>query len=61
MEEVFGGKDDGFEIVPAAAEGEGGPAFPPVKDSRKYDSDHEEWDDEERAQTLAIATMMLRR
>ena len=30
-------------------------------DDRKYDSENEQWDDEERAQTLAIATMMLRR
>lgn len=56
MEEVFG-KDEGFEIVPA----DGDSSFPPVMDPRKYDSENEEWDDEERAQTLAIGTMMLRR
>lgn len=36
-------------------------SLPPVMDDRKYDSDHEQWDDEERAATLAIGTMMLRR
>lgn len=33
----------------------------PIMDDRKYDSENEQWDDEERAKTLAIATMMLRR
>jgi AdoMet-dependent rRNA methyltransferase SPB1 len=54
------GADDGFEVVPQ----EGGPSeslLPPVKDERKYDSDHEDYDDGDRAATLAIGTMMLRR
>jgi len=49
-----------FEVVPAG----GAPLsslMPPVADDRKYDSENEEWDDEERARTLAIGTMMLRR
>lgn len=33
----------------------------PVVDERKYDSDHEDYDAEDRAKTLAIATMMLRK
>jgi AdoMet-dependent rRNA methyltransferase SPB1 len=54
------GAGDGFEVVPQ----EGGPPeslLPPVKDERKYDSDHEEYDDGDRAATLAIGTMVLRR
>ena len=35
--------------------------MPAVADERVYDSEHEEWDEEERARTLAVATMMLRR
>merc|ERR1712006_74737 len=30
-------------------------------DDRKYDSENEDWDDKERAETLALATMMLRK
>jgi AdoMet-dependent rRNA methyltransferase SPB1 len=69
------GKDGkGFEVVPVtgpassmrlpkgtAAGGAGMMPMPPVADERRYDSEHEEWDEEERARTLAIATMMLRR
>ena len=54
------GLQQSFEVVPAG----GAPLaslLPPVADDRKYDSDHEQWDDEERARTLAIGTMMLRR
>ena len=54
------GLQAGFEVVPAG----GAPLsslMPPVADDRKYDSENEEWDDEERARTLAIGTMMLRR
>jgi len=49
-----------FEVVPVG----GAPLsslMPPVADDRKYDSENEQWDDEERARTLAIGTMMLRR
>jgi len=57
VEDIFDDKE-GFEVVPA----EGGPgSFPPVVDTRKYDSENEDWDDEERARTLAIGTMMLRK
>ena len=33
----------------------------PVMDKRKYDSDHEDYDSDDYAQTLALGTMMLRR
>jgi AdoMet-dependent rRNA methyltransferase SPB1 len=33
----------------------------PVMDDRKYDSDHEDYDSEDYAETLALGTMMLRR
>ena len=33
----------------------------PAADSRKYDSDHEDYDSDDYAQTLALGTMMLRR
>lgn len=60
-----GGK---FQVVPATGPaasmklGKGkGATMPAVADERAYDSEHEAWDEEERARTLAIATMMLRR
>lgn len=43
----------GFEVVEAHR-----PL--PVQDSRKYDSDHEEYDSDDHAQTMALGTMMLR-
>lgn len=33
----------------------------PVKDNRKYDSEHEDYDSDDYAETLALGTMMLRR
>ncbi|TMW64196.1 hypothetical protein Poli38472_012818 [Pythium oligandrum] len=48
-----------YEVVAAGDEAEEGPL--PVLDDRKYDSDHEEYDAEDRAKTLALATMMIRR
>lgn len=33
----------------------------PVKDDRKYDSEHEDYDSDDYAETLALGTMMLRR
>lgn len=33
----------------------------PIKDTRKYDSDHEAYDSDDYAQTLALGTMVLRR
>jgi len=48
-------KDNGFKVVPAEAD----PL--PVLDARRYDSDHEEYDSDDQARTLALGTMMLRR
>lgn len=48
-------KDTGaFEVVEAEN-------VLPVMDERKYDSDHEEYDAEARAKTLAFATMMMKK
>lgn len=33
----------------------------PIKDERKYDSEHEDYDSDDYAETLALGTMMLRR
>ncbi|CAK4074171.1 unnamed protein product [Aphanomyces euteiches] len=43
-----------FEVVKADDE-------LPVVDSREYDSDHEDYDEEDKARTMAIATMMLKK
>lgn len=43
----------GFEVVPAD--------MPQVMDERTYDSDNEEYTDHDRAVTLALGTLMLRR
>uniref|UniRef100_A0AAV1SZB6 Putative rRNA methyltransferase n=1 Tax=Peronospora matthiolae TaxID=2874970 RepID=A0AAV1SZB6_9STRA len=50
---------DKFEVVAAGDEPEDG--LLPVGDDRKYDSDHEVYDAEDRAKTLALATMMVRK
>ncbi|CAI5736107.1 unnamed protein product [Hyaloperonospora brassicae] len=50
---------DKFEIV--AAVDEPGEDTLPAMDDRKYDSDHEEYDAEDRAKTLALASMMVRK
>jgi 23S rRNA U2552 (ribose-2'-O)-methylase RlmE/FtsJ len=47
--------DENFEVVPASE----GPL--PIMDTRKYDSDHEDYDSDDYARTLALGTMMLRR
>jgi len=47
-----GGKDDSFEVVPTAL---------PVMDSRKYDSENEDYDSDDHAKTLALGTMILRK
>jgi len=56
---------EGFEVVSAAEtrrKGGGGPLPPlPAADERKYDSDHEDYDSDDYARTLALGTMMLRR
>uniref|UniRef100_M4B9Z9 Ribosomal RNA methyltransferase SPB1-like C-terminal domain-containing protein n=1 Tax=Hyaloperonospora arabidopsidis (strain Emoy2) TaxID=559515 RepID=M4B9Z9_HYAAE len=50
---------DKFEVVAAGDELEDETL--PVGDDRKYDSDHEVYDAEDRAKTLALATMMVRK
>jgi len=49
----------GIEIVSQEETMGGAPL--PVMDKRKYDSDHEDYDSDDYAQTLALGTMMLRR
>eukprot|EP00644_Phytophthora_capsici_P011472 jgi/Phyca11/550505/estExt2_Genewise1Plus.C_PHYCAscaffold_370249 len=48
---------DKFEVVAAGDEPEENAL--PVMDNRNYDSDHEEYDAEDRAKTLALASMMI--
>ena len=47
-----------FEVVGTDASGN---QTLPVKDDRKYDSEHEDYDSDDYAETLALGTMMLRR
>lgn len=47
-----------FEVVGAADTGN--PLFP-VRDDRKYDSEHEDYDSDDYAETLALGTMLLRK
>ena len=47
--------DDAFEIAPAEGQ------FPQPVDSRSYDSDNEDYDNHDRAMTLALGTLMLRK
>lgn len=49
------GKDTGFEVVPSTQ----GPL--PVFDTRKYDSENEDYDSDDYAKTLALGTMILRK
>jgi AdoMet-dependent rRNA methyltransferase SPB1 len=51
----------GFDIVSEAESRMIGKRPLEVVDDRKYDSDHEEYDSDDYAQTLALGTMMLRR
>lgn len=48
-----------YEVVAAGDEPEENAL--PVMDDRKYDSDHEEYDAEDRAKTLALASMMVQK
>ncbi|KAI9989836.1 hypothetical protein PInf_020123 [Phytophthora infestans] len=48
---------DKFEVVAAGEEPDENAL--PIMDDRKYDSDHEEYDAEDRAKTLALASMMI--
>ncbi|KAE8911681.1 pre-rRNA processing protein [Phytophthora fragariae] len=50
---------DKFEVVAAGEEPDENAL--PVMDDRKYDSDHEEYDAEDRAKTLALASMMVQK
>ena len=49
--ESAGGKDTGFEVVSQL----------PVFDTRKYDSENEDYDSDDYAKTLALGTMILRK
>ncbi|KAL7439900.1 hypothetical protein ACHAXH_006953 [Discostella pseudostelligera] len=49
------GKETGFEVVPSTQ----GPL--PVFDTRKYDSENEDYDSDDYAKTLALGTMILRK
>ncbi len=51
-------ENDGFEVVSSKDSQHHGPL--PVFDKRKYDSDNEDYDSDDYAQTLALGTMMLR-
>ncbi|GKY95483.1 AdoMet-dependent rRNA methyltransferase spb1 [Mayamaea pseudoterrestris] len=51
-------KDPDMEIVPQVVEMD---RPLPVMDARKYDSDHEDYDSDDYARTLALGTMLLRR
>ena len=48
-----------FEVVPAEQDGGGG--LLPRHDDRDYDSENEEYDAHDRAMTLALGTLMLKR
>jgi len=49
------GEEEGFTVAPAD------PDALPIYDERKYDSDNEEYDSDDHAETLALGTMMLRK
>lgn len=54
------GKDSsGFEVVPPTIGQQQGPL--PILDTRKYDSENEDYDSDDYAKTLALGTMILRR
>eukprot|EP00560_Eucampia_antarctica_P008326 CAMPEP_0197825656 /NCGR_PEP_ID=MMETSP1437-20131217/2699_1 /TAXON_ID=49252 ORGANISM="Eucampia antarctica, Strain CCMP1452" /NCGR_SAMPLE_ID=MMETSP1437 /ASSEMBLY_ACC=CAM_ASM_001096 /LENGTH=1070 /DNA_ID=CAMNT_0043425749 /DNA_START=74 /DNA_END=3286 /DNA_ORIENTATION=- len=54
--DVSGDKESsGFEVVSASGSGS-----LPIMDKRKYDSENEDYDSDDYAQTLALGTMMLR-
>ncbi|KAJ0390263.1 hypothetical protein ATCC90586_011460 [Pythium insidiosum] len=53
--------DGKFEVVASAEEDASPSPLLPIHDDRKYDSEHEDYDEEDRAKTLALATMMIRK
>mmetsp|Transcript_5706 Transcript_5706/g.8547 ORF Transcript_5706/g.8547 Transcript_5706/m.8547 type:complete len:1066 (-) Transcript_5706:94-3291(-) len=53
------GESTGFEVVSASDSKKS--SLLPVMDSRKYDSENEDYDSDDYAQTLALGTMMLRK
>jgi AdoMet-dependent rRNA methyltransferase SPB1 len=53
---VAADQNDGIELVSQEAE-----RPMPVMDNRKYDSDHEDYDSDDYAETLALGTMILRK
>lgn len=59
--EDAGGSTKGFEVVSAEASRTSVKRLLPVMDTRLYDSDIEDYDSDDYAQTLALGTMMLRK
>jgi AdoMet-dependent rRNA methyltransferase SPB1 len=59
--EDAGGSTKGFEVVSAEASRKSVNRLLPVMDTRLYDSDIEDYDSDDYAQTLALGTMMLRK
>jgi len=55
-----GGDASGFEIISKADSKKSGGLLP-IMDTRKYDSENEDYDSDDYAQTLALGTMMLRK
>lgn len=55
-----GNESSGFEVVSAADSKKAG-ALLPIMDTRKYDSENEDYDSDDYATTLALGTMMLRK
>ncbi len=53
-------EDSGFEVISAAESKKKGGLLP-VVDDRKYDSENEDYDSDDYAETLALGTMMLRK
>ena len=55
-----GKETSGFEVV-SAADTKNSDRLLPIMDSRKYDSENEDYDSDDYAKTLALGTMMLRK
>ena len=59
-EQMTGDDASGFEVVSAVDSKKAGSLLP-VMDTRKYDSENEDYDSDDYAKTLALGTMMLRK
>jgi hypothetical protein len=55
-----GNKTSGFDVV-SAADTKKSDRLLPIMDSRRYDSENEDYDIDDYAKTLALGTMMLRK